>query len=60
MEINEYVASMAALFFIYIIVWYVTLNAWLPDAFLGPVGQIIGLLALILTAIFVVSQIRER
>jgi hypothetical protein len=60
LEINEYLASMAALFFIYIIIWYVTQNAWLPDAFLGPVGQVLGLLALILTAIFVISQIRER
>lgn len=58
MELREYIASIAALFFIYVILWYMTLNDWFPSSFLTPIGQLLVLCALVATAIFVVSQVR--
>jgi hypothetical protein len=58
LEKNEYLAYMIGLFFIYVILWYITLNGWMPSSFLTPIGQLLGLCALIITAIFVVNQLR--
>ncbi len=59
LEIGDYLASMAGLFFIYIIIWYIILNQWLPTALLSPIGSVLGLAAIILTAIFVVDALRS-
>lgn len=58
MELNEYLASVIGLFFIYIILWYLTWINVMPSSFLTPIGQLLGLCWLVLTAIFVVSQLR--
>ena len=60
MELNWYLASMVGLGFIYVILWYVTINNWMPSEYLTPIGAILGLCALVLTAIFFVSQIKEN
>lgn len=59
MELNEYLAAMIGLGFIYIIIWYMTIVQWVPESFLNPISQILGFIALVLTAIFVVSKISE-
>lgn len=58
METNEYLASMAGLFFIFIVVWYLTSMNWIPGNLLTPIGQLLGLCAIVVTAIYVVSQIK--
>jgi hypothetical protein len=58
LELTEYLASIVGLGFIYVILWYLTINNWMPSDFLGPIGAILGLCALVLTAIFVVSAIK--
>ena len=58
LNLNSYLASMIGLGFIYVILWYSTVNNWVPSDFLGPIGAILGLCALVLTAIFVVKAIR--
>lgn len=59
MELNDYLAGMAGLLFIYVIIWYLTVNSWFPQLLLSPISAVLGLCALVLTAIFVVSWIRE-
>lgn len=59
MEINDYLAGIAGIFFIYVIVWYTTINDWVPREFLTPVSQLLGLVAIVYTAIFVVDQLKE-
>jgi len=58
METREYMTGIAGLFFIYVILWYLTLNNWMSSDYLAPIGQLLGLCALVLTAIYVVEQIR--
>lgn len=58
MELNEYLASIVGLGFIYVILSYLTIINWMSSDFLGPIGAILGLCALVLTAIFVVSAIK--
>lgn len=58
MEPREFLAAIAGLVFIYVIIWYLTLNDWLPGSYLSPIGQILGLCALVVTGLFIVSQIR--
>jgi hypothetical protein len=58
LETTHYLASMVALFFIYIIILYVTAMGWMLSEFLTPIGQLLGLCALIYTAIFIVSKIK--
>jgi hypothetical protein len=50
---------MAGLLFIYIVTWYIIVNKWLPETLLGPTGAVLGLVAIILTAIFVVDALRS-
>jgi hypothetical protein len=59
LELNDYLAGMAGLLFIYIIVWYMVSNAWISGTLLNPISQLLGLAAILLSAIFVVEQIRE-
>jgi hypothetical protein len=60
MEMNEYLAGMVGLFFIYAIIWYIISMGWVDSGFLDPIGKILGLCALVYTAIFVVNKIREE
>jgi hypothetical protein len=60
METSEYLAFMVGLGFIHVILWYLTLNNWMPSGYLGPIDTLLGLVALVLTAIFVVEAIHEH
>ncbi len=58
MKTREYLAIMVGLVFIYIILWYLTLNKWMPSSFLTPVWQLLVLFGLVATGIFVVTQLK--
>lgn len=60
LELNEYLGMTVGLGFIHVILWYLTLNGWMPSSYLSPIDALLGLCALVLTAIFVVGAIREH
>jgi len=58
-ETSEYLASIVGLGFFLIILWYIVSQGWLPEWLFQLAPPLIGLIALVLTAIFVVEKIRE-
>ena len=57
MKRRQFAAIITGLFFILIIAWYLTLNNWMPQSFLTPIGQVLILIGLVSTGIFVVTEL---
>ena len=60
METRDFLGYMAALFFLLVILAYMVWQGWMPGIIFQFVQPLVGLIALILVAIYVVEKIREN